>query len=76
MECADGSFENMWDGCVQKGSYRVRCPHSYMPCHEMRSNGIEFFCGVTCDSRGGKRKCSGGKISLFFSILRAINLPN
>ena len=60
LECADGTLENTWNGCVNKGSYRVRCPYPYIPCHDMRSNGVEFFCGTTCNSRGGKRKCSGG----------------
>merc|ERR1712242_255443 len=71
LECADGTFVDIfdegWDGCLNKGSYRVRCPYPYIACEEMREvNGVEtkdFHCEITCSNHEGKRKtCNRGKI--------------
>merc|ERR1712242_426586 len=64
LECADGTFVDIfdegWDGCLNKGSYRVRCPYPYIACEKMRVvNGVEtkdFHCEITCSNHEGKRK--------------------
>ena len=60
LECADGTEAKKWNGCVNNGSKRYRCPYPYIPCNDLNSNG-EFYCMKTCSSNGGKRTCTGGK---------------
>ena len=57
--CSDGSVENKWDGCVDKGSVRVQCPKGFVPCNKLRDNGVEFKCGTDCSRNGGQRSCFG-----------------
>ena len=57
--CSDGSVENKWDGCVDKGSVRVQCPKGFVPCNKLRDNGVEFKCGTDCSRNGGQRTCFG-----------------
>ena len=66
LECADGTFADIWDGRLKKDSYRFRCPFPYIPCRDMRvvdgSESKDFHCDLTCSSFGGKREtCNGGQ---------------
>jgi len=58
LECANGKMGDRWDGCIDQGSVRVRCPKGHYPCNELRNNGKEFKCSTTCEKQGGKRECN------------------
>ena len=57
--CADGHTAGKWNGCIERGSYRIQCPSGTKPCNRLRkgTQGKEFTCGTTCSSQGGVRTC-------------------
>ena len=57
MECANGEFGAPWDGCIAKGSVRVRCPERRLPCNEPALNGDSFSCYMDCTNREGVKEC-------------------
>ena len=58
LECANGKFGEKWDGCIDQGSVRVRCPKGTLPCNELAINGKEFSCHPSCENYGGDKYCS------------------
>ena len=81
LECANGEFGAPWDGCVAKGSVRVRCPARYLPCNKPALKGDSFSCYMDCSNREGVKECLAdgklfatsdqysAKILIFHSIL-------
>ena len=59
LECANGNFGEQWNGCIDQGSVRVRCPQGFFPCNDFAVNGIEFSCFKNCANRGGLKTCQG-----------------
>ena len=57
IECANGSYGKIWNGCINQGSVRVRCPIGTFPCNDLAGNGLEFSCRTNCLNYGGLRKC-------------------
>ena len=57
LECANGNSVSSWNGCVEQGSVRVRCPKDQMPCNDLAGNGIEFSCWHDCKGHGGLKNC-------------------
>ena len=56
LECANGNFVDTWNGCVDQGSVRIRCPKKQFPCNDIGGNG-EFRCRKDCTEYGGLRNC-------------------
>ena len=78
LECANGDFADIvdgdWNGCLEKNSYRFRCPYPYIPCQQMREvdgeETLDFWCDEDCSNYGGKRKTSnGGKMHIYILLL-------
>ena len=57
LECANGNTVSKWNGCIDQGSVRVRCPKDHLPCNDLAGNGIEFGCWHDCTGHGGVRVC-------------------
>ena len=57
LECANGNFTKPWNGCIDQGSVRVRCPLAFVPCNYLAVNGIEFRCRQDCTEHGGVKDC-------------------
>ena len=57
LECANGNFAASWDGCLDQGSVRIRCPRDYFPCNDLSGNRIEFGCWENCTGHGGVKDC-------------------
>ena len=57
LECANGNFVASWDGCIDQGSLRVRCPKDFIPCNDLARNEQEFTCRYDCTDHGGRRDC-------------------
>ena len=57
MECANGEFGAPWDGCIAKGSVRVRCPAMRLPCNKPALNGDSFSCYMDCTNHEGVKEC-------------------
>ena len=57
LECANGNFVSSWNGCIDQGSFRVRCPKEYFPCNGISYNGKEFACKHDCTQFGGFKHC-------------------
>ena len=47
-----------WEGCINQGSRRVRCPKGTHPCNSRVNNGKEFSCFEDCSENGGRKECS------------------
>ena len=56
LECANGNFVARWNGCIDQGSVRIRCPKKQCPCNDIGGNG-EFRCRKDCTKYGGLRNC-------------------
>ena len=64
MECANGNLGDLWAGCVDQGSERVRCPLDHVPCNELPTTGESFSCWGHCENHGGlKTDCIDDTIS-------------
>ena len=63
LECANGNFAKGWNGCLEQGSVRVRCPKDHVPCNDLSSNGIDFSCWYSCTSHGGLKECLNDSVS-------------
>ena len=35
LGCTNGNVANIWTGCIDQGSVRIRCPKDYFPCNEL-----------------------------------------
>ena len=57
LECANGNFVANWNGCIDQGSVRVRCPKAHLPCNDLAGNGTEFSCWNDCATHGGIKDC-------------------
>ena len=57
LECANGNFASLWDGCIYQGSVRVRCPIHHFPCNDLAANGEPFSCWYDCTDHGGLKDC-------------------
>ena len=57
LECANGNTVSKWNGCIDQGSVRVRCPKDHLPCNDLAGNGIEFGCWNGCTGHGGVKDC-------------------
>merc|ERR1719186_2057886 len=58
LECENGKFGKIWEGCIDQGSIRVRCPRRTKPCNDAARNGKEFSCYGNCKNHGGDKKCT------------------
>ena len=58
LECKNGKFAEPWNGCVDQGSVRVRCPARYLPCNKPNLFGDSFSCYKDCSNRDGVKECS------------------
>ena len=74
LECANGEFVTGWDGCINQGSIRVRCPKDSFPCNDLRSNGVEFLCADNCRNYGGRKDCSNDSIIRFQTFIPVYSL--
>ena len=72
LECANGIFVARWNGCIDQGSVRVRCPKAHFPCNDLASNGTEFSCWNDCTTHGGIKDCfaEGTFIYRIYSIIQ------
>ena len=71
LECANGNFVASWNGCIDQGSVRVRCPKGNVPCNDLAENGIEFRCWNDCTGYGGVKDClaEGAFFNTWFILL-------
>ena len=63
LECANGNFAKLWNGCIHQGSKRVRCPKATFPCNSPPGNGEHFTCFENCSENGGRKECSSEGIT-------------
>ena len=57
LECANGKSGQLWAGCADQGSHRVRCPQGYFPCNERSEYGAQFSCWEDCTLHEGVKDC-------------------
>ena len=69
LECANGNFAGIWNGCINQGSVRVRCPQGHFPCNDLAGNGLEFSCWFDCADHGGLKMCQGNIVYIFCMCL-------
>ena len=55
--CENGDYAKKWNGCIEQGSKRLKCPLGYIACNDHADNGIEFKCEPDCTNHGGNKKC-------------------
>ena len=68
LECANGNFAEKWNGCIDQGSARIRCPQGYFPCNALTETGVEFSCWNDCASHGGQKICQGNICSYLMRL--------